>query len=831
MPYASLSRRAANARRSAGAVGRSALAHALLGALVLMPFAQSALGADRPHTRTFTLTERIDRGWSDERVSFTFDAKQGRCHPESVALFNADGDRVPVQLTDIETWADSPHVKSAKAWFVTDLPALTQKQYTLRFAPDAINQSAPMSDLRVRKHRNAVTLTTDAFGVRVLHGAKTYDTPRAADDVPGPVRDLRLSDGTWFGSSRLYGPTKVVGYEARLIEAGPVFAKAAVTYRYEGGHTARLIVRLAARQREARWAMHVNGAQPKNGIALNLSRDAPDMAALIQRKSHGRPHSKLQGKNVEKGAWGTVPLDTFDAGDLIARLTPFADHWRGTTAHLIRLRLNDGPRELRIRRWDAGAWVEPKKLGTLTRWGHYMRKAVPAQVTERGLEMRFDHQAGARKWRIGEFGPLDTDAWRSRWIGRGGGQVLTEQPDLNEVKDYALDWPGADDTERPTVLFGRETYEQALKREPDAALKERHLDKLKERLAKLGETDKFRATVPTIALYDAVMATDMPSAEQRALFRAQLAYLAYRQMHPSTWSIERGYRTYNFNMSAVHGTAPGLFAAAMPKHPMAEQWAQRSIKRVRYWLDKKLRPDGVWPESLHYTQLSATMFLHLAVATRRAGFADLFANTRLNEFGLYLAQQFTPADPMYDDRSVSAPVGRGAGGSFGFFGEWARATAQSDPAYSRHMQWLWKQTGYSHQVNQMKALTRFYLNEDLPAEPPEWSSRQFADLNYVLRNGVGSGAPHYVNLIAQSRSNPDVWPPETGRVARWYAHGDPIGGAFRNGYHGRHELIHNGVMPARQKEAGETPAPFGHHTKCTRQIQTLLPRQDYIELD
>ncbi|MFW6060635.1 MAG: hypothetical protein ACODAQ_10670, partial [Phycisphaeraceae bacterium] len=135
----------------------------LSAALLIGPIA-SASADDRPHEQTFTLTERINRGWSDELVSFTFEAEQGQCHPESVALFDPDGQRVPVQLTDVERWPDAPHVKSAQVWFVTDLAPLTEKRHTLRYDSDPVEDEAPSSDLRIEQREDTVALTTDGFG-------------------------------------------------------------------------------------------------------------------------------------------------------------------------------------------------------------------------------------------------------------------------------------------------------------------------------------------------------------------------------------------------------------------------------------------------------------------------------------------------------------------------------------------------------------------------------------------------------------------------------------------------------------------------------------------
>lgn len=79
-------------------------------------------------------------------------------------------------------------------------------------------------------------------------------------------------------------------------------------------------------------------------------------------------------------------------------------------------------------------------------------------------------------------------------------------------------------------------------------------------------------------------ATDLRSsliaAKDRSLFRAQMAHLGYVMADPATWSIERGFRTYNLNMSVAYVLNQGLVACTIPSHPEAPAWMQPALRMM-----------------------------------------------------------------------------------------------------------------------------------------------------------------------------------------------------------------------------------------------------------
>jgi len=180
------------------------------------------------------LREHLNRKWSRELVTFPFNAAAGECHRDSIAVEGPDGP-VAFQFSDVKLWpGDKRFVKSGLISFVVDLAPLAADTYRVVYGTQPAKVEAVPTDLRVERGDGMVELTTGLFGVRLLAGERTYDTPVPASEVPAPLIAMRLADGAWFGGSRMYGPTKIKSYTARLIAEGPVFAEVAFRYVYAG---------------------------------------------------------------------------------------------------------------------------------------------------------------------------------------------------------------------------------------------------------------------------------------------------------------------------------------------------------------------------------------------------------------------------------------------------------------------------------------------------------------------------------------------------------------------------------------------------------------------
>lgn len=844
------------------------------------------------------LKERLDLTWERELVGIPMQAGPGECHVASVRLAHA-GQPVAVQLDDVETWDDA-FVKSATLWFITDLEAREQRLLSMQAdgRPAAVPQ--PSADLKIRRLDGEVELATSHFAVRLHEGAKVYDTPVRAADVPAPITAIRLADGSWpsagsgsdtpaerwFGSSAMYGEDKITSYSARLTAEGPVFARVEFRYTYEDGNVLELTAQLAAGDNAVYWDMHVRQDRPENGWRIVLDEGLPALLFPVRIEFFSKRECVSGGARAVHDLC-VLPLTGHKPG-LITQLTPWEDWWNDYTQTRIRIWAPEVQAELVVAAHDPGAWVEPKPPGTMREWDAWQHKLAPLKKDAAGeayLEMNLaaGEAGGVRRWSLGArrmpaeaLAAEDPLQLKDPAVLAAGNAFPRVGRQLNTVNGYVLDWPRDPNSRHPRMFVSAdeiETYRQRAAPDPEAldyaaavsrqilnepshhdahilgvwlaTGRKEHaetgqlLERLRRHLGLRGEFDRMRHTVAVAALYDALIDTELVPEHDKPYLRAQMAYLAYRIADPSTWSVERGYRSGNPNMSVSHLLNQGLLAALLRDHPEASNWAQAAINRFKIWMEEDVGPAGEWAESAHYVHVSTDKLLEFAVAAKRSGFADLFEETRFRELLLYIAKMvYTPPDPQREGRRVTAPMGRRPSGvDWGLSGMAARATADSDPVFSRNMQFVWQGTGHSRVFSgggsRWGGFQYVFPDPDLPAENPAWQSERFPWWGTVLRHGYGTAHEHYVSLLLPA-GPVYAFPASYGSVIKYFSRGLPVGGTFAGGYNlepntaPRQELMQNRVTLARDwRDADDWYRRFGMEHELLSSDFAALPHLDY----
>ena len=808
---------------------------------------------------TFVLREHLRQTWTRERVTFAFTAGEGQCRRDSMRLVGPDGPTA-FQLVGAELWgSDRTFVKAAGIALVTDLGPLQTRRFVLHYGPKALPGVAgrmPTTDLRVRTRDGTVEIVTKRFGVRLRVGEKTFAPAVPPGQVPGPLVAMRLADGTWFGGSRMYGTTKVTGYHARLVATGPVFAEVRYRYTYAAGNALDLVAHVAAGDSAVLWDAHVKKDRPGEGCRMVLNRNLPPLVFPVS-KEWGVKRACFRSHTVKVGTRVELPLATY-TDELVTQVTPWNDWWDSTTQTVVRLKVTKRDTELQLASRDPGAWVTPAAPGTMRDWAAWQHKLLAVKRLPDGevvldVNLAAGAPGGVRKWSIGEGEPA---------VGRR----------LDVVKDYVLDWPRRPGLSHPHLFVsGAELRDHRRRVKPDPAVmktadyvaretirpvpsykdhqalaawlvsgdrqvaeKVKLAERLRRHLNLLGKFDLMRSTTVVAALYDGLIESVLIGAKERPFLRAQMAYLGYTLADPATWSIERGYRSYNPNMSVSYVLSLGIVACLLPDHPKAREWVKPAVNRTRRWLADDLGPNGEWTESAHYSHVTASMLVAFAVAARRAGFCDLIRDGALKKLMLYLAKQYTPRDPQRGNVRVNPPLGRAnAGSHVGLAGVMAKATATTDPAYSAVMQWVWQGTGYSTRIydGRLGGFEHVYMDRRLPATAPDWASEWFPHVGALLRHGVGTPNEHYVSLLANSYilfSRPS----EVGAVLKVFSMGRPVGGAFTGGYNWRQELLMSRVMPARTlTHPDQWDQPIGYSGPSRVSAFAATPRLDYVCAD
>ena len=395
-------------------------------------------------------------------------------------------------------------------------------------------------------------------------------------------------------------------------------------------------------------------------------------------------------------------------------------------------------------------------------------------------------------------------------------QQPLDKAQLAGIRNYWISglYKGSDGTAIPAYHDGYALGAYLLTNDLQVAKQAQVLERLRNHLALQGRFDTMRYTCLLAVYYDTLIDDPLTPPAERDTLRALFAYLGYTLADPATWSCERGYRSYNLNMSVSNLLNLGMVAAAIPTHPMAKTWARPALAMTESML-RQVGPAGEWPESIsNYTGVTASALLAFAIAARNAGFHDYVDDPRMKRLLLCLAKEYTPCDPRAGGDRVAGfralpPHGRGwAGERDGLAGAMARATLHSDPAYAKQLQWAWLAAGasWSYPDARLGGLEYLYLDKTLPAETPAWGSELFPQASVIFRSGVGTTAEHQVNLICGDFSHA-IFPGESGGLAGIWSFGVPVVASFAGGYAERDELLVSRVCIGR--EAGTSRGAQG----------------------
>jgi hypothetical protein len=621
-----------------------------------------------------------------------------------------------------------------------------------------------------------------------------------------------------------------------------------ITYCFADGNTAGFTATVVAGDAAVRWDMLVRDDRPELGVEFRLP-PVPGVMQAVTLQGYGQ---WSRGDRTAALKPGDKPFTWISPNTSIANIFPDCS-WAVKLG-------TEGGTELRVTSRDPAAWADPVAPMTCggfktwnlemipLAWENWKRKRLPATYAADGtVTLKATLAKGARSWSVSSGAPLVGDR-------------------LDRIKDMILDWPADPRQPHPRLFVDQaelnDTWERAAadadllkaisrnedaarilrllmepadqraKAEVDAALKP-----VRVFLALMGNFDVMRSAIRTAAMYDAAIDSGLLSPEERALFRAQMAYLAYQMADPQTWDMERGYHSGNPNMSVSYTLSLGVIAAALRDHPMARIWAQRATQWEEKWLAEEVGPNGEWlPEGSHYGVVSLEPLVTYAVAAQRAGFHDFTNDPRLKKLLLYHAKTQTPRDPQRGNLRATGAWGRGTSGDkHAVFGVAARMTAKSDPALSRIMQWTWSELGYPTFMGdgRLGGFEPYYQDRRLPAQAPAWSTEFFPNLGVFFRSAHNTSHESYLIFLSHTDSlrNLDVWTPGIGGFSQWFGRHKPLSTCFNTdtGYAVRHELLRDGVRLARNwGEPNDPKAPFGYCTKTEPQAVALQPRADYV---
>jgi hypothetical protein len=822
-------------------------------------------------------------------VTFTFEAEAGDCHPESLRLLGPRG-ILPVQLVQRSSWpGNEGFIKSATVAFYVNLAPGEVATYTLSFNGKPTDAIAAVSGLNVERRADVLRVVGQNFGATFRLTNETYKTPQDSSIIPGPLVNFTFAQGgRVFGGSRMYGPTKITAVESDVVATGPVFSEMRWKYTYADGNAFHLRARLGERDSAVYWDMNVAQNALDDGWHLIIGDSELDLSLRLQMEAYSIRKCFVEN-NSKPGDWGEVPLRDEPEG-MVAWIMPWADWFDERTQAVLWLkpehRLSLPPLVIASR--DPGAWVTPltRKISILQEvagfGGRHTKKIECTKVAGGEISLKVnlaaDPGGGLRRWTSGVM-PPDVIATIPTFeqmpdpltVARAM-QLAVDKRWLDRVKDFNLSWKTDPGIKRPFLFATRRDIESRRKEgsppselvdlarvlarghevpktpewgdavalaaalyKGDRASAEQLLvvERLRHHLSLLGNYDGMRVLLVVASLYDGLIDSDLISPRDRELFRAQMAYLAYRLEDPGMWSLDRGYNSGNPNMSISYILGLGIVACALADHPRAQHWIHSAIERFEFWLENDVGPKGEWNEGAHYDHVTVSLFVSFALAARNAGFHDFTRHPKFPLLVEFQAKQYTPPDPTRGGFRVLPPLGRAnAGDRVGLVGVTASIMREQSPDYAAEMQWMWHQLGATYKIfdSRFGGMEYLLIDPRWKGRQPAWKSEHFPLTGAVLRHAFGSESEHYLSL-ATHENGYAIRPPEAGAVLKWFAYGKPIAGAFTGGYAERHELMMSRVMLARSPDVPHWNA-LGSYSGASRMRDfSSQPLVDYCDAE
>lgn len=795
--------------------------------LAIMSLGVGTMTSALAGTATFSYTEPLRRAWQHEALSFQVKVPKPVTDLTGLYVTAESGVLVPAQFSDLVVQAER-NDNSVTVTVLADLQPWQERTWTLHYG-EPTPAALPGTDLQAAEEKGCYVLTNAKVAVRVPRGVESFPRPAAAADVPAPIQAVRGPAGKWLGHGWLESPQRITGYRATLTHDGPLFKRVRLEYAFTGGRYVCLVT-LRTGEDVVHLREEFDLGEPTKERDSNFCFSLKEGLAPDTVRWYGRYYDKRYNVKDIKPNTDTeaeFPVDYAAPGrllrlhglfvwwpeaasywgaynqanpqsDLVAVFPERPGHWRNPAAVMLETQKgNDLILRFPLRQPEQD-WVIDGVDYLSPYWTGTVHPGTPRTLGVREWGLLVTRAADA----IPAKGDIATSGIRKAWTRYG-------QNPLDKLKDWVLNWPdpgpevyprGAmSAAELPALrertaripalkgLLGNPQYKRytyliqhdpkladELTRAPGTGL----LPLLRASAACYLDTQgdlgnrtfmhhgnfHLMAAAPT---FDVVMSMSELTPEERREARALYAFLLYKISDPDWLAYGAGFHLGNPNMATMSMSTIGSSAALIPEHPKASEWMMNSARSTLDMLRDYTAPGGAWRECPHY-QMDASMIgvLQAAALFRNAGFLDLCQNPFLKATMLYHAQLLTPVDPRFGIRTMPA-IGNGCYEATSLYGRMAAGVAKSDPQYAKWLQWAWKATGTPY----MYPNDELILNEDLPAEAPDLSSRHFPGFGAVMRAHVGD--PNETYLLFRMGYQHEHYEDDQGEIVL-YSRGAPL---------------------------------------------------------
>jgi|GEM_PF-1024307 len=468
--------------------------------VVWMSVVTSVVSATPKSLQVFELEDHLNRAWQHELVFF--DLADSNWVNKSLAVMDEHDQPQPFQV----------HTSNGKSQIalVVDLPVGGKRTFRL------VQRSSGKqpANLNVRTDENVIELGNGRLGLRIAANQQS------AKD--GPLIGMRLKDGPWQGRGTLTSERKIVSYEAKVVNSGPLFVDVQSVYRFED---------------DKRWVIDFRLIMGEPVVLIEEKFDLADKSTWTwQMDRMGITHSMHRVSHVPTPRWraslwlrqqGKKKANAKDQPEVLT-LRPWVHWWRGDNAAAftfyqipeqvvlvrddkqrlwlpadhqgrdVQLQVEglaadaDKQQDADIEEIASGS-VKPRVkvpnialvvgAGRASQWtpigGGYNRGMTMSVDSEGTLKLQGKLDVAGRVWFVGD-GSV-TDVLKTDKQNMAADEMVLKFYDrpLNEVKDMVLSWPTSYD-QYPRVMFERGQLEQLRANPPkmvDHASSPRHIVK------------------------------------------------------------------------------------------------------------------------------------------------------------------------------------------------------------------------------------------------------------------------------------------------------------------------------------------------------------------
>lgn len=298
---------------------------------------------------------------------------------------------------------------------------------------------------------------------------------------------------------------------------------------------------------------------------------------------------------------------------------------------------------------------------------------------------------------------------------------------------------------------------------------------------------------PTAVAFDFIASGKVFTDEERVSALRRFAFMAEIQAMEDTWpKLDSGLNRGNANFHPEYLIALTATAGLLDGHPRQRQWLKFCLDEITAYIDREVLPSGCSLEAPTYQYSAVKHSMLIGTMASQSGLPNLLdTNDALRRSLEYFASIQTPPDPRTGFCMVPT-IGHVT--SYGwcqsmqvYLGWAARATAQSDPAFSQRMMAAWRRAGeqmiswHDHSIGMVWWPALCLLDGSLPGETDAsfYESRLSQGLGAVFRTIHEDESQGYL-LIKMGESIGHYNPDEGSLI--WYAYGKPILADFGTQY-------------------------------------------------